>query len=180
MASSKFQAVAAPVARTMIIIWAAFLAAPFVYLVVGWILSRNPRPEDAAQAPVGVLTAAFLLVGTALVAASFALQRRALGDAALKAVMGPGSSALLPPGAGDLEPVEQRLARLLPHYQTTLIKVLAMREALAILGLVLVVLTGNFLLMVPWAVAAVGLITTQPPRVRELVERATPLARSLG
>ena len=40
---------------------------------------------------------------------------------------------------------------LFPHYQTTMIVSLAMREAIAIFGLVLAIMTGSFLVMVPWS-----------------------------
>jgi F0F1-type ATP synthase membrane subunit c/vacuolar-type H+-ATPase subunit K len=179
MPSAKFNALAAPAARTMNIIWAAMLAAPFIYLFVGWIMTRTPMQTNP-DLPAALIGAVFLLVGTLLVIASTWYQRQALSDARLKAVMAAPAGGAVPAAAAGLEPVERRLARLLPHYQTVMIVTLALREALAVLGLVLVILTGNFLLMVPWAMAAVGLITIQPPRVTALLDRATPLARSLG
>ncbi len=42
----------------------------------------------------------------------------------------------------------------------------------------LTVLTGSFVMVVPWAVVAVALITSRPPRAAEFLERALPLARA--
>lgn len=178
MASSRLRAVIAPQARVLNIIWGAFLAAPFVYTLVGWLVSRNPRPDAGAGVPVGLLQAVFLLAGTGAVAASYLYPRRALAEERLRALLRgplPGTS---PPGVAALEPVEQRLALLFPRYQSVQIVVLALRESLAVFGLVLVILTGSFLMMVPWSVAAVGLITTAPPRPAEFLDRALPAARA--
>ena len=178
MASSRFHAALAPRARVLNIIWAAFLAAPIFYTAVGWVVGRNPRPDAGGEVPTGLLQAVFLLAGAAAVAASYLVPRRLLADERLRALLrGPLPGTPLP-GTADLEPAEQRLALLFPHYQTTLIVTLALRESLAVLGLVLTILTGNFLLMVPWSVAAIGLIATTPPRPAGFLERALPLARA--
>jgi len=83
-----------------------------------------------------------------------------------------------PAGAADLEPVEQRLVLIFPQYQTAMIAGCALRESIAVLGLVLTVLTGSFVMMVPWAVVAVALITSRPPRPAEFLDRVMPLARA--
>jgi hypothetical protein len=91
-----------------------------------------------------------------------------------------GPFAAPPPGAGELEATEQRLVMLVPHFQTTMIVSLALRESLAVFGLILAVLSGEFTAMVPWSIVAVGLLTSQPPRVTEFLDRALPLARAAG
>ncbi|MFO7609599.1 MAG: hypothetical protein R6X35_10460 [Candidatus Krumholzibacteriia bacterium] len=188
MASSRLRAVIAPQARVLNILWGAFLAAPFLYTGLGWLISREPRPDAGVGAgagagagvPVGLLQVVFLLVGTGAVAASYLYPRRALADERLRALLRGPLPGTPPPGVVGLEPVEQRLALLFPRYQAVQIVVLALRESLAVFGLVLVILTGNFLMMVPWSVAAVGLITTAPPRPAEFLDRALPVARAAG
>jgi hypothetical protein len=182
VASSRLRAVIAPQARVLNILWGAFLAAPFLYTALGWLISREPRPDAGAGAgvPVGLLQAVFLLVGTGAVAASYLYPRRALADERLRALLRGPLPGTPPPGVAALEPVEQRLALLFPRYQTVHLVVLALRESLAVFGLVLVILSGNFLMMVPWSVAAVGLITTAPPRPAEFLDRALPVARAAG
>ena len=84
------------------------------------------------------------------------------------------------PGSDALDPAEQRLVALFPYYQTTTIVVLALRESVAVLGLILTIVTGDFWLYVPFGVAAVVLIGSQPPAVGSFMERALPLARGSG
>lgn len=178
MPSAKFRAVIAPKARVLNAIWFAFLAAPFLYVVVAWVVTRTPRTGGGA--PVALLSAVFVAIAVVVVAVSFAYPRRALADERLKSMLRGPFGAAPPAGAGDLEPVEQRLVMLFPHYQTTLIVSLALRESLAVFGLVLAIVSGEFTAIVPWAVVAVGLVTTQPPRVAAFLERALPLARQAG
>ncbi len=54
MASAKFRAVIAPQARTLNVIWGAFLAAPFIYVGVAWVLTRSPRPVARESGAPGV------------------------------------------------------------------------------------------------------------------------------
>lgn len=170
----------APQARNLNIIWFAFLAAPFFYTFIGWVATRDGRPLAPAEVPVGLLQVALLLTATVLTLGSFAYPRRMLADARLRTLLAGPFPGQPPAGTADLEPVEQRLVLLFPHYQTTQIVSLAMREAIAIFGLVLAIVTGSFLMMVPWSVVAVGLISSQPPRPVEFLDRALPLARAAG
>jgi len=112
--------------------------------------------------------------------ASYAYPRRALSDERLKSMLRGPFAAAPPAGTGGLEPVEQRLVMLFPHYRSTLIVSLALRESVAVFGLVLAVVSGEFSAVIPWAVVAVGLVTTQPPRATAFLERALPLARQAG
>lgn len=180
MPSSKFRAVIAPQARTLNIIWFAFLAAPFTYTFIGWVVTRDGRPAAETDVPVGLLQAVLLLAATVLTLASYVYPRRALAEARLRGLLAGPFPGRPPAGTADLEPVEQRLVLLFPHYQTTMIVSFAMRESIAIFGLVLAILTGSFLVMVPWSIVAVGLISSQPPRPAEFLEGAMGLARGVG
>ena len=180
MPSSGFNAVIAPRARNLNVIWFAFLAAPFLYTIVGWVATRGGRPATGIDVPVGLLQVVLLLAATVLTLASYVYPRRALAEARLRRLLAGPFPGQPPAGMADLEPVEQRLVLLFPHYQTTQIVSLAMREAIAIFGLVLAIVTGSFLMMVPWSIVAVGLISSQPPRSAEFLAGAMGLARSAG
>ena len=180
MPSAKFRSVIAPRARTLNIIWFAFLLAPFFYTVVGWVVTRTPRADGGTNAPLGLLQALFVVVGVTAAVVSYVYPRRALADDRITSLLRGPFAAPPPPGAGGLEPLEQRLVLLFPHYQNTVIVSLALRESLAVLGLVLAIMSGDFTLMVPWSVLAVGLLTSQPPRPAAFLDRALPLARSAG
>lgn len=178
MPSSKFNAVIAPRARTLNIIWFAFLAAPFFYTVFGYLATRGERPPTGTDLPVGLLQVVLLLAATLLTLASYVYPRRELAEARLRAVLGGPFPGQPPAGMADLEPVEQRLVLLFPHYQATTIVSLAMREAIAVFGLVLTIVSGSFLMMVPWSIVAVGLISSRPPRPTAFLEGAMGLARA--
>ena len=66
---------------------------------------------------------------------------------------------------GNLSDSEKRLACLWPHYQTTTpIVVWAMREAIAVVGLVLAILQQDFRVVIPFAAAALILMLIKLPR----------------
>jgi len=192
MLSQEFRSLIAPHARTLNIIWLAFLVAPAIYLVMAWFLTRQPKAVAATVDPV-LLQALMGVVGLGLAAGSFAYRKRALGRPVLERRLqaGPPSTVgasgreqaglvAMMAGTSSLADSEKRLAWLFPHYQTTMIIACAMREALAVFGLVLTIITGSFVQMVPWAAAAMVLILAQPPRPASFLEETLPVARGLG
>ena len=59
---------------------------------------------------------------------------------------------------------EQKLACLVPYYQTGMIIIWAMREAVAILGLVGAIVTSDFMVVVPFGVGALAFLAIKMPR----------------
>jgi hypothetical protein len=179
MLTNEFRKLIAPLARTLMIIWGAFLAAPLVYLFIAWTLNRKAAAPDSFTAEgtgpplVGILGAVIMVL---LVAVSIFLERRAFSPATLrrKAAVAPSFTTLVPrPTAaneasgrlfGSLSDSEQKRACLFPHFQTTHIVIWALRETVAVMGLVLAIVTGDFSLAVTFCLASFVLLAVKPPR----------------
>lgn len=173
MLSSDFKALIAPRARALFVLWGAIMLAPVMYLVVAWFLYGQAEGPGAAgktdlpwnQIGMGLL----VLLG---IAATY-YQRVALGSKRLEAIV---EASPVAPGGKDqdlfskLPPAEQRLLNLWQHYQTTMIVVWAILETIAVVGLVLTILQRDFLVIIPFALAAVILMVLKRPRPAEFME----------
>lgn len=193
MLSSEFIRILTPPTRVLHIIWAAFLTAPLVYVFIAWLMFGRKAQEPAIVTP-GQIDPALIqwtLTGVAAVqvVVSFVWRRRAFSDETLRAKMkgvdtGAGTALSAPQlvalqeGVDTLPTAEQRLANLFPHYQQTTIVVLAMREAIAIFGLVLAIISASFTMVLPWAGTAIVLMAAQPPAAQSFMESKLHLARS--
>ena len=176
MLSDHFKRIITPPARTLNIIWLAFMSAPFLYAGVAWFVTTGAEPKEA---DTGTLRLGLGVLAVVSVVASYLYRKRALGEAAIdRRLAEPPVNAL--PGSDDLEPIEQRLAGIFPYYQTTTIIILALRESVAVLGLILTILTGDFWQYVPFGLAAAAIIASQPPSVGSFMARVLPLALSTG
>jgi F0F1-type ATP synthase membrane subunit c/vacuolar-type H+-ATPase subunit K len=182
MLSPALRNLIAPQARVLTIIWFAFLATcPFYGFLAYLIASAVGDAEASTTASTTatdpqILTVALAAVSVVVVAVSFFYQRHAFSESSLKRhLAGPVATA-----ADPLPADEQRLAGLLPYYQTSLIVVWAMRESVAVFGLVLTILHRDPVTVVPFAVAALVLLAMAPPRVVTFLEGARKLARRTG
>ncbi len=72
--------------------------------------------------------------------------------------------------AARLPESERALLKYLPGYQSALIVLWAMREAVAIFGLMLAILTRNLTIILRFAAAALALVAMAPPRLVEFLE----------
>ena len=164
------------------IIWGAITFAPVLYVAVAWFMfGQAAAPDlDASEFPgigrsnlnlIGAVTLLMLGLGSTY------YERKFLGASVLgkKLAREPDWTTAGPqgtPGAtGDgkrifdnLSDSEKRLACLWPHYQTTMIVVWALREAIAVMGLVLAILQEDFRVVIPFAAAAVILMIVKLPR----------------
>lgn len=173
MLSDSFKQVILSPARTLNLIWFAFLSAPVFYAAVAWFVTAGDASKTGDFGSIRLILGVVAVVSLAV---SYFVRRQALADAKLEECLGNPPARDLP-GSEDLDPTEQRLATLFPHYQTTTIIVLAIRESAAVIGLILTILTGEFWLYVPFGVAAAVTLASQPPAVGSFMERALPLAR---
>lgn len=81
-----------------------------------------------------------------------------------------GPTELGTKAAASLPQSERVLLQYLPAYQSALIVLWAMREAIAILGVVLAILTRNFTIALPFAAAALVLVFMARPRAAEFID----------
>ena len=182
MLSAEFKDFIAPKARVLNLIWGALTFAPLMYVVIAWIIygQTSSTPNEAPLLEVGSgLPLKEIGLGMILVLGFSAIfyQKRAFsGDLLAKKMAGDpvwppeGSPMASGSGSGDkeiferLSDSEKRLAVLWPHYQTTMIVVWAMLEAISVLGLVLTILQRDFYVVIPFAGAAVILNVMKIPR----------------
>ena len=190
MVSTEIVRFLAPRARVLNMIWGAFAVAPLIYVLVSWILTKNivePQPSVDVELFKSLFAALALVcaVGSTFFrrwATSERVLQGKLSGAAASAGRATVGSIAGPIDAGpefaNLSEVDQSLARGFVHWQTSLIVVWTLREALAIFGLVLVVLLQEFSVVLPFAGASLALVLLQPPRVQAFLEAAESLART--
>lgn len=167
MLSSAFKSWIAPRARALLVIWGAILLAPAMYVVVAWFMfgqAEDFRVAENSGLPWSQIGMGLLLV---LGLGAGYYQRWALGAARLKAIL--VAEPVQPAGKDrdlfeKLSPAEQSLTGLWQHYQTTMIVVWALLEAMAVAGLVLAILQRDFRVVIPFAVAAVLLLVLKRPQ----------------
>ncbi len=180
--STEFRKLIAPRARVLNMIWGAILAAPVFYVVVAWVMFGQAAAGDldaSGLPPVGRpnlnLIGAIALIMLGL--GSVYYERKFFGASVLKDKLArdpdwslAGSQGTIggsQDGQGlfeNLSDSEKRLACLWPHYQTTMIVIWSIREAIAVVGLVLAILQQDFRVVIPFAVVAVILMLIKLPR----------------
>ena len=196
MLSDELKNLVVQPAWNMIIIWGAFMAATLIYVFVAWIMFRGANPElDASFSPRLVQAVIWFLV---LVSAmgSVIIEKVMLSEKEIMKKLGQdpnGVTALTSQSLSgrpvsaekkaifeNLSGTEQRLICLLSHYRTAMIVVWALRESIAVLGLILVILMGDFLMVVPFAMVALVLIAIRPPRPASFLEANRNRAQNFG
>lgn len=180
MLSNELRSLAAPQARVMMIIWGAFMAASVVYAVVGAVLMDLEPAHGGPDATM--MQIIFAAVAISVAVSSFIVERILLAPArvarqlqqrpSVACLSGRNTSEIsaIADRFGRLAESEQRLLCLVPFYQTSMIVVWAMREAVAIIGLVLTIMLGRLLVCVPFIAVAVALLAFSPPRVATFLE----------
>lgn len=188
MLSSDLKTVVTPLARVMTIIWGAFISATVIYFFLAWFMfGREAEPTVAdAAAPPSVMGPIFGVVGFLLVVGSIFIERWWFsGRNIMSRLDGSPAYARINPQGGSsgpsrevferLSPSEQKLVCLVPYFQTGMIVIWAMREAVAVLGLVLVILEKDFMVAVPFTVGAAVLIAIKAPRPVAFLENVRSL-----
>jgi len=167
MFSSELRSIIATLSRTTRIIWIALMASIALYVVVAFVVVKEPRASDSGS--LGMPLAA---IAMATAGASLALRHGSLSDAALvRALAKP-----LPEGqvyavkARGLPAAERRLLAAAVHMQTALIPCLALNEAIAIFGLVLAFQSGRPEMSLPFAAAALALDVLLAPDIEKKAE----------
>jgi hypothetical protein len=182
MISRELQQAVAPRARTLNVLWGAFLAATVIYVGVVMLALAGTTPATPAEPAAGtppdprLVTAVLAAMAVAVAAGSFFAPRLLLsGRKGLSpAISGAGSAptAAETAAASRLPESERTLLGHLPAYQTTLIVVWAMREAIAVFGVIAAILTRQPTVVVPFAVAALALLALARPRVTAFLDGA--------
>jgi hypothetical protein len=182
MLSTEFRKLIAPQARVLNIIWGALAFASVFYVGVAWFMFGQAAAGDLdagglppAGRPNLNLIGAMALIMLGL--GSTYYERKSFGPSVLRGKLArdPDWSLAGPQGPGgmtgegrgifeNLSDSEKRLACLWSHYQTTMIVVWAMREAIAVVGLVLAILQRDFRVVIPFAAAALILMLIKLPR----------------
>jgi F0F1-type ATP synthase membrane subunit c/vacuolar-type H+-ATPase subunit K len=173
MLSKDFQAAAAPMIRTMRIIWGAFVAAALFYCVIAYFVTAN-RTELPVIEPI--LPMVLIVVAVVTLFGSFIVPRFLLTRERLQKALSYGSGIGLP-DTSHLPEDERKLPGVLAHYQTTMIISMAMVEAASIYGLVLVILGKPWWYILPFAGATVLFAIPHFPRPESALEAARALAR---
>ncbi len=182
MLSTEFRKLIAPRAKVLNIIWGAISIAPVFYVAVAWIMFGQVAAGDldASGLPPAGRSNLNLIGAIALIMlglGSVYYERKFFGASVLKDKLArdPDWSLASPQGTmggsqdgqglfENLSDSEKRLAGLWPHYQTTMIVVWSMREAIAVVGLVLAILQEDFRVVIPFAAAAMILMLIKLPR----------------
>lgn len=185
MLSTALKEAIKPRQRLLTTIWGAFLAATFIYVFVSWTVAHNPAGggTNANATPLdrNLVTTVLAVLAMALAAASFVYPRYAFSTARLAQAPRPGAGFLnaKDPGgvearaAAHLPESERALLQYLPAYQSTLIVVWAMRESIAVFGVVLAILTREFTVVLPFAGAALVLLALARPRAEAFLDGMT-------
>jgi len=193
MISSDLKNFLAPLTRTMTLIWGAFLMATVSYVVFVWFLFGRNEPtvtnaETGAPVPIAPVLG---VVAFLVVAASIFVERwwfsgaRILKEFDRPAVFDRFASTQASAGVPKASPSqevferlpdgEKKLACLVPHYQTGMIIQWAMREAVAIFGVVAAILTADFPVVIPFAVGALAFVAIKKPRPEAFLEQVKRL-----
>lgn len=179
MLSRELLQAVAPRARTLNVIWGAFLAATVFYVaLIAFVFARPAAGGAAAGSRLDPLLPTVALSAVALLAAvgSFVLPRTLLAPRklALGTMSGAGTTPTPAENAAlaHLPASERELLKLLPAYQTSLIMSWVLRESIAVFGVILAILTARSVAVVPFAVVALALLALERPRVIAFLEGA--------
>jgi len=182
MLSADFKKLIAPQARVLNIIWGALAFATIFYVGIAWFMFGQGTPGDLdANGLPSVGRSNLNLIGAIVLIllglGSVYYERKSFGASMLKDKLArdPDWSLAGSQGVGgttvagreifeNLSDSEKRMACLWSHYQTTMIVVWSMREAIAIVGLILTILQQDFRVVVPFGLAALILMLMKMPR----------------
>ncbi len=168
MVSPSLQAAITRNKRTLLVIWLAFLAAPVIYLVVAYYVLAGSRAGATMHLPA-FLPYVVLVGGLGLAGMVYTISRKQMARAAKGDVApsGAGGSVVAPP---ELDADERTLYFRLALYQTAMIIRWAGFEALAVYGLVLVVVMHTYPPIVYGAALALLLILLNRPAADDFLE----------
>ncbi len=204
MISRELGALLKPIVRNQMIIWGAFTAACFFYVGLAFVIGTNqmkndligsdtdPLAEGLSDTVSSALDLSFIFYGVAILLGigAFMYNRYALSDQKLvqqltgdpaDTLPGPFGSANNPTRDNkyaSLSVGEKKILSLVVYGQRTTIISLAICEAIAVLGLVLVFLEGRAAEIVPFVAVTIILNFFFMPRPIELLKRADALVRS--
>lgn len=179
MLSSDLKSFLAPLVRVMTIIWAAFMAATVVYVLVAWIMfgQRDQVVSDAEAGLPAPVAPILGVVAFLVILASIFVERWWFSGARIMAKLdAPAAYDRLRADQANPAPSisreafealpesERKLACLVPYYQTGMIVIWAMRESVAVLGLVGTIILADFTVVVPFAVGALAFLAIKMPR----------------
>jgi hypothetical protein len=170
MHSPELRAVLRSQQQVLTILWAALIASAAIYVVVSFLVAPAEVPE-APQELVIVLG----IVAVAVAIASMVMPRKLLPDNAVRGRM----QAKRPAAVGAhkrLSEREQRLASVAGLYMAPWLVGMVLAEAVAIFGLVLVFITGDPNMVIPFAVVGAALMLLKRPNVSAFVEHAEKLS----
>jgi FtsH-binding integral membrane protein len=125
--------------RTLWVLWAAFLSAAILYLVVGFLVARGRGAASTPPGSVGQLKPIFYALGGVLLILAFVVRRQLMNRA-------------------YREPYAAMIG-----LQAAMVAGWAMSEAVAILGLILVLLGGSIAEAVPFIAVTLAAIGLQRP-----------------
>jgi hypothetical protein len=182
MLSAEFKKLIAPRAMVLNLIWGALAFAPVFYVAVAWFMFGQGAAGDLEASGLPSVGRSNLNLIGAIVLILLGLgsvyyERKSFGASVLKEKLArdpdwslagtQGKPGVSGDGQGIFESLpdsEKRLACLWSHYQTTMIVVWAMREAIAVVGLVLAILQQDFRVVLPFGAAALILMLIKLPR----------------
>ncbi len=173
MLSPELRQAIAPRAQRMNLLWGAFLAATVFYVALAMFAVGGAEPvADGATPPLDpwLLTAVLGAAAVGAAAGSFLLPRLLLPAGRPPKLTAAGSRQGPTAAAAHLPPSERELLELLPAYQTTMVITWAMREAVAVFGVVAAILTRQPAIAVPFAAVAFALLALARPRVVGFLE----------
>ena len=167
----------APMVRTMTIIWGAMMAASIFYVFIAWFIfgPAEQTVADAEAGQPGPIAPILGVVAFLVIVASIILERWWFSGPRIMAKLAetPAYERLVAgqntgnPSRDQFESLpesEQELACLVPYYQTGMIIIWAMRESVAVLGLVGAIVTSDFMVVVPFGVGALAFLAIKMPR----------------
>ena len=189
MADSSLREFQRQIHRTQILIWVAFMTACPIYLVVAYVLVSGRAltgPPENFQIFLMIMTALALMSAVG----SIVYRRYSLSDQKLRAKLkeqagtGPSSEDIRMMGGAKIEEAYRELSSddrksgaLLVTYMQSMIVAWAFNEAIAIYGMLLVVMGGPIWYLLPFLVASVGLNLMSRPMIESFLEHAEGLVR---
>lgn len=177
MLSPDLKKFLAPMVRIMTIIWGAMMAASVIYVFIAWIIfgQTESTVADAEAGMPGPIAPVLGVVAFLVIVASIAVERWWFSGTKIMAkleetptfdrfVTGQNTGNPSRELFERLPDSERKLAGLVPYYQTGMIIIWAMREAVAVLGLVGAIVTSDFMVVVPFGVGALAFLAIKMPR----------------
>lgn len=176
MLSKEFQSAAAPMLRTMRVIWGAFVAAAIIYCGLAYYVTSN---RTQVLEPPAILVMVLTVMAVVTLFGSFVVPRFMLTRKRLEAAQSYTGGIKFPDPArvSNLPEQERKLPGILALYQTTMIVSMAMVEAASIYGLILVILGKPWVFMLPFAAATILFAIPHFPRPESVLEAGLALGR---